>query len=60
MISARHDAGVDTLVLESDDRVGIRPHGFAGRAYWKLISPFHDVVFGGMAANITGAAERES
>jgi hypothetical protein len=37
-----------------------RPHGFAGHAYWKLISPFHDIVFGGMAANITGAAEHES
>ncbi|GIL30937.1 NAD(P)-dependent oxidoreductase [Actinocatenispora comari] len=41
-------------------RAVFRPHGFAGHAYWKLIAPFHDVVFGGMAANITGAAERAS
>ncbi|NKQ54770.1 SDR family oxidoreductase [Amycolatopsis sp. K13G38] len=34
------------------------PHGLAGHLYWKSIAPFHDVVFGGMARNITGAAAR--
>jgi hypothetical protein len=34
------------------------PHGLAGHAYWWSISPFHAVVFGGMARNIARAAER--
>lgn len=34
------------------------PHGLAGHLYWQAISPFHGIVFGGMARNITGAAER--
>jgi uncharacterized protein YbjT (DUF2867 family) len=34
------------------------PHGLAGHAYWWSISPFHTVVFGGMARNIARAAER--
>ncbi|HEX2301366.1 MAG TPA: SDR family oxidoreductase [Pseudonocardiaceae bacterium] len=33
------------------------PHGLAGHAYWWAIFPFHAVVFGGMARNITGTAE---
>jgi uncharacterized protein YbjT (DUF2867 family) len=33
------------------------PHGLAGHLYWKGISPFHGIVFGGMARNITSAAE---
>ncbi|MEU5760423.1 SDR family oxidoreductase [Nocardia sp. NPDC047648] len=33
------------------------PHGLAGHLYWKSIAPFHAVIFGGMARNITGAAE---
>ncbi|KAA9149785.1 DUF2867 domain-containing protein [Amycolatopsis acidicola] len=40
-------------------RAVFEPHGLAGHLYWKGISPFHDVVFGGMARNITGAAEGE-
>ncbi|BCJ26700.1 NAD(P)-dependent oxidoreductase [Actinocatenispora sera] len=39
-------------------RAVFQPHGFAGHAYWKLIVPFHHVVFGGMVANILGEAER--
>ena len=35
------------------------PRGLAGHVYWKGISPFHDLVFGGMVRNITGAAARE-
>ncbi|WP_373686137.1 DUF2867 domain-containing protein [Nocardia gamkensis] len=33
------------------------PHGLAGHLYWKSIAPFHAGIFGGMARNITGAAE---
>ncbi|MFD6753182.1 SDR family oxidoreductase [Micromonospora gifhornensis] len=34
------------------------PHGLAGHAYWAAVAPFHALVFGGMARNITGRAER--
>jgi hypothetical protein len=33
------------------------PHGLAGHAYWAAVSPFHAVVFGGMARNIARGAE---
>jgi len=39
-------------------RAIFQPHGLAGHAYWRSISPFHGVVFGGMLKNITAAAER--
>ncbi|WP_167166935.1 SDR family oxidoreductase [Saccharomonospora amisosensis] len=39
-------------------RALFQPHGLAGHLYWKSIAPLHAVVFGGMARNITGAAER--
>ena len=39
-------------------RAIFHPRGLAGHAYWKAISPFHDIVFGGMVRNITGTAER--
>ena len=39
-------------------RAVFQPHGLAGHVYWKAISPFHDLVFGGMVRNITGAAAR--
>ena len=39
-------------------RALFHPRGLAGHAYWRAISPFHGVVFGGMLNNITGAAER--
>ena len=35
-----------------------QPRGLAGHAYWRSISPFHGIVFGGMLRNITAAAER--
>src|SRR5205814_6725971 len=41
-------------------RAIFRPHGLAGHAYWRSISPFHGAVFGGMLKNITTAAERAS
>jgi uncharacterized protein YbjT (DUF2867 family) len=39
-------------------RAIFEPHGLAGHAYWKAITPFHGLVFGGMARNITGTAEQ--
>ena len=39
-------------------RAIFRPRGLAGHAYWRSISPFHGIVFGGMLRNITAAAER--
>ncbi|AYA15798.1 DUF2867 domain-containing protein [Streptomyces alfalfae] len=36
------------------------PHGLLGHAYWWSVSPFHAVVFGGMARNIARAASREA
>ena len=38
-------------------RAIFHPRGLAGHAYWKSISPFHNVVFGSMARNIAKAAE---
>jgi hypothetical protein len=38
-------------------RAIFEPHGLAGHLYWKSIAPFHDVIFGGMARNITATAE---
>ncbi len=40
-------------------RAIFEPHGFAGHLYWIAISPFHGIVFGGMARNITGTAEHQ-
>jgi Protein of unknown function (DUF2867) len=39
-------------------RAIFQPRGLAGHAYWRSISPFHGVIFGGMQRNITAAAER--
>jgi uncharacterized protein YbjT (DUF2867 family) len=40
-------------------RALFHPHGLLGHAYWWSVSPFHAVVFGGMARNIALAAARE-
>ncbi|MFF3849134.1 SDR family oxidoreductase [Streptomyces sp. NPDC002328] len=53
---------------ETDDAGGTRyrqralfhPHGLLGQAYWWGVSPFHAVVFGGMARNIARTAATES
>ncbi|BFV60726.1 SDR family oxidoreductase [Kitasatospora sp. CMC57] len=37
-------------------RALFHPHGLAGHAYWWAVAPFHTVVFGGMARNITERA----
>ncbi|MFI6655039.1 SDR family oxidoreductase [Streptomyces sp. NPDC050523] len=39
-------------------RALFHPHGLLGHAYWWSVSPFHAVVFGGMARNIALAAAR--
>ncbi|WP_189113410.1 SDR family oxidoreductase [Pilimelia terevasa] len=39
-------------------RAVFRPRGLAGHLYWYAVSPFHAVVFGGMARNIARAARR--
>ena len=41
-------------------RALFHPRGLAGHAYWWSVWPFHGVVFGGMLANIAGAAHRVS
>ncbi|MFF8957324.1 SDR family oxidoreductase [Streptomyces sp. NPDC014894] len=40
-------------------RALFHPRGLLGHAYWWSVSPFHAVVFGGMARNIARAAEAE-
>ncbi len=40
-----------------DQRALFVPRGLAGHAYWRSISPFHNVVFGDMIDNIAAAAE---
>lgn len=39
-------------------RALFHPHGLLGHLYWWSVSPFHAVVFGGMARNIVRAAAR--
>jgi hypothetical protein len=39
-------------------RALFHPRGLAGQAYWWSVAPFHGIVFGGMLANISGAAQR--
>ncbi|MFJ7071882.1 SDR family oxidoreductase [Streptomyces sp. NPDC098781] len=41
-------------------RALFHPHGLLGQAYWWSVSPFHAVVFGGMARNIARAAASAS
>ena len=45
-------------VTTYSQRAIFQPRGLAGHAYWRSISPFHGIVFGGMLKNITAAAER--
>ena len=53
------------MYVERDDRGRTRyrqralfhPRGLAGHAYWWSVSPFHAVVFGGMARSIARSAE---
>lgn len=40
-------------------RAIFEPTGLAGQLYWKMLTPFHALLFGGMARNITAAAESD-
>jgi uncharacterized protein YbjT (DUF2867 family) len=40
-----------------EQRAIFLPKGLTGHLYWRVISPFHAAVFGGMARNIATAAE---
>jgi uncharacterized protein YbjT (DUF2867 family) len=40
-------------------RAVFEPRGLAGNLYWKAVTPFHRLIFGGMARKITAAAEHE-
>ncbi len=50
--------GQDNGLVTYRQRAIFQPRGLAGHTYWRSISPFHGVVFGGMLKNITAAAER--
>lgn len=41
-------------------RALFHPRGLLGHVYWWSVSPFHAVVFGGMARNITRAAAKNT
>ncbi|WP_326798276.1 SDR family oxidoreductase [Streptomyces sp. NBC_01808] len=41
-------------------RALFHPRGLLGHAYWWSVFPFHHVVFGGMARNITRAAAKDA
>lgn len=49
--------GEDDSGVYYHQRAVFRPRGLGGHAYWRLISPFHGIVFGGMVRNIVRAAE---
>ncbi|MFD3324522.1 SDR family oxidoreductase [Streptomyces sp. NPDC058701] len=50
--------GSGTARTRYRQRALFHPHGLLGHLYWWSVSPFHAVVFGGMARNIARAAER--
>ncbi|MET7947444.1 SDR family oxidoreductase [Micromonospora sp. NPDC005324] len=58
-------AWLEMRVMPADDgrsryqqRAVFLPRGLPGHAYWKSVAPFHAVVFGGMARNISRNAEQ--
>ncbi|HEX4088083.1 MAG TPA: SDR family oxidoreductase [Trebonia sp.] len=55
LTAGREAGGVTTY----SQRAIFQPRGLAGHAYWRSISPFHGIVFGGMVRNITRAAEEK-
>ncbi|WP_378732279.1 SDR family oxidoreductase [Nocardia brasiliensis] len=56
-LSAEPEPGGGTLYRQC---AIFEPHGLSGHIYWKAISPFHEIVFGGMVRNIIGAAEAQA
>jgi uncharacterized protein YbjT (DUF2867 family) len=55
--SVRREPSGGTLYRQ---RAIFRPVGLLGQAYWWLLRPFHDIVFGGMLRNIAATAGRET
>ena len=53
------------LIIDSDDRgrtlfrqrALVHPRGLGGHVYWKMVYPFHGLVFGGMQHHVARAAE---
>ncbi|MFC4138564.1 MULTISPECIES: SDR family oxidoreductase [unclassified Microbacterium] len=43
-----------------DQRAVFFPRGLTGRLYWLAVLPFHGLIFSGMAARITAAAEQSA
>ncbi|MGH3662415.1 MAG: SDR family oxidoreductase [Micromonosporaceae bacterium] len=56
-LSVDSDGGQGSVYRQ---RAVYEPHGLLGHLYWGSVTPFHDIVFGGMARNITGAAEGQA
>ncbi|MCK1798670.1 SDR family oxidoreductase [Streptomyces sp. XM4193] len=54
-VVTRSDGGT-----EYRQRALFHPHGLAGQLYWWSVSPFHALVFGGMARNIAAAANKHT
>ncbi|MFE3447163.1 SDR family oxidoreductase [Nocardia sp. NPDC059180] len=57
------ELGVDSETIAGArywQRAVFQPRGLAGHLYWKMVTPFHHIVFGGMVRNIIGAAERQT
>jgi uncharacterized protein YbjT (DUF2867 family) len=54
-LRVRPDADGGSVYLQ---RAMFHPHGLLGHLYWRAISPFHGLIFGGMPRNITRKAER--
>ncbi|MFF9581076.1 SDR family oxidoreductase [Streptomyces achromogenes] len=50
--------GDDSGPVRYRQRALFHPHGLLGHLYWWSVSPWHAVVFGGMARNIVRTAER--
>ena len=57
-IRSEQDADGGPLRTTYVQRALFHPRGLFGHLYWWAVAPFHGVVFGGMARNITAAAER--
>ena len=52
-----HPLGDNRTELEQIAR--FRPTGLSGIAYWKAVTPFHDIVFDGMLKGIARASNRQ-
>jgi hypothetical protein len=48
----RDDGGADLILTAA-----FRPHGLTGLLYWRLLYPFHALIFSGMIREIARRAE---